>query len=361
MNKRVPGLLRVVVRLWLFMLPVLLISPLFGAPAPREIVALVGIGYGDVVNRTIVPEMLARFNARVIVQEALNTEAYTKVLAQRNNPEVSVVTADIPAFLLGQKAGLWSKIDPAIVTNMRAIQPLAKAPPLGEFAVAIAANTVGIQYRTDIFLQRGWSAPTGFADLWRPEFKGRVALTSTTSGVGIRALVILAKMRGGGEGNIESGFALAKDLVQRGQVSFFATNSATFNSTMERGETWIGIQFSEGGLQFRARGAPVGFVHPEEGVSLGLGLYVIVKGSPNQDLAQHFVNLALGEEFQRAATLERFAIPVRLNLSLPPAMARVLPLSADQWKTMYNHDWDVIAAKRAEWHDRWLREVERRR
>lgn len=361
MNERRWQLARTVLAMLMLALPLCAMTALPAGPSSRELVVLAGVGYGEVIEKTVSKEMMARYNTRVVVQEALNAEAYTKVLAQRNAPEISVVTADLPHFLLGQKAGLWAKLEPAMIPNMKAIQPLATAPPLGEFSVAIAANTVGIQYRTDLFMQRGFAVPVGYADLWRPEFKGRVALTSTTSGVGIRALAVLAHMRGGSERNIEPGFALARDLVQRGQVSFFATNSATFNQAMERGEIWIGIQFSEGALQFRARGAPVGFVHPQEGVSLGLGLLQVVKGAPNQEQAQQFINLILAEEFQRAITLERFAIPVRLNVSLPAAHARALPLTVEQWKTMYSHDWDTIAAKRAEWHDRWLREVERRR
>jgi len=282
------------------------------------------------------------------------------VLADRDHPSVSVSVADPVNYLNGVKAGLWSDIDRKVVTNLQYVYPAALQPFPGPQSAPIEANTVGIQYRTDIFLQNHFAAPTGYTDLWRPEFKGHVGFSSAASGTGMRALMILNHIAGGTDTNVDPGFRLVKDLVQKQQITIFPTSSSDFNNIMQRGEIWIGVQFSEGGLQFAALGAPVAYVYPKEGVSLGVSTVVVVKGAPHQDLAQAFVNEMLSAEFQRELAIERWGIPVRAGVSLPPEYARQLPLTPAEWKSarMVNHNWPVLAEHFNDWSQRWLREVE---
>lgn len=331
------------------------------APAPpTELVVYTGIGFGEILDRTVNRVMLERYNTKVVWEELLIQQAYTKILAQGRNPEVSVSIVNPEIYRLGQQAGVWANIDPRIVTNLAQVFPAATKAYPGQLAVPLQANTVGVAYRTDIFLQRGFPTPTGYEDLWRPEYRGRVGLTSSTAGTGLRALLVWARTRGGNETNPEPGFQMARDLVQRQQVTFFATSSAHFNSAMQPGEIWIGVQFSEGALQFRARGGPVGYVYPKEGVSLSVAGVVAVKGGPHPELAQRYINLMIDREFQTEMASIRRAVPIRPGITLPPEYTRVLPLSPDQWTTMVVHDWDIYGAKFNEWNQRWLREIERK-
>lgn len=335
-----------------------IVRPAPSAPEPTQLVVYTGIAFGPLLEKTVSKTMLEKFNTKVVWQELLIQQAFTKVLAQRAHPEVSASIVDGVNYLNGEKAGLWADIDRKIVTNLQYVYPAALKPFPGGRGVPFEANTVGIQYRTDIFLQHHFAPPTGYIDLWRPEFKGRVAFAEPSSGTGMRALLILARMGGGSEDNIEPGFKLAKDLVQKQQITIFPTSSSEFNNFMQRGEIWIGVQFSEGGLQFAALGAPVAYVYPKEGVSLGVSSAVIVKGAPHQELAQQFVNLMLSPEFQQAMALDRWGIPTRTGITLPPQYARALPLEPSQWKNMVNHNWPVLAQHFNEWSQRFLREVE---
>jgi putative spermidine/putrescine transport system substrate-binding protein len=347
--------------LWVALVCLLVFNaPARGAPSPTELVVYTGVGFGELLERTVSKTMLERHNTKVVWEEQLIQQAYTKIVAQGRNPEVSVSIVNPEIYRLGQKAGVWADIDPRLVPNLAQVFPAAMKAYPGQQAVALQANTVGVAYRTDIFMQRGLAPPTGYTDLWRPEFKGRVGLTSSTAGTGLRALLVWARMNRGDETNPDPGFQMAKDLVQKQQVAFFATSSAHFNSAMQQGEIWIGVQFSEGALQFRARGGPVGYVYPKEGVSLSVAGVTVVKGAPHQELAQRFVNLLIDREFQTEMARIRWAVPIRPGISLPPEYTRVLPLSPDQWTTMVVHDWDLYGAKFNEWNQRWLREIERK-
>lgn len=338
-----------------------------GAAGPpiREIEVFNASGYTPFVEKVVNPIMSEKYNCRVLASDKLAFESYTAALAQKDNPRVSVVTTDDANFLRGVEQGMWQRFDPNVVTNAKNIQPAAYyqdkkllGGPWKDWAVPVALDTVGIQYNTDVFVRNGWAPPTGFADLWRPEFKGKVGLTSTTSGVGLRQLIMFAKMRGGNEYNIDPGFAAAKELVTTGQVGAFAPRSSTFNQLMEIGEIVIGVQFSEGALIFQSRGAPVKFVYPKEGVAVGVTTYQIMNKAPSPECAQHFLNLLLSAEFQKELALQRWAVPVRQGISLPTVYADRLPLTPRKWQSFVYHDALHVAKVRGDWHERWIREVE---
>lgn len=325
--------------------------------AQTEIVIYTPTRYGEMLERTLGQHFLSTYGARIVWQDMVATEMMAKVIAERNAPEASVVCPNVLSYLQTKDAGIWAQLDPAIVTNRSELFEQALAS-LDDHGVPLAANTLVIQYRSDIFQDQGFAPPTGFIDLARPEFQNRVLLTSTTSGVGTRTLISFARMNGGDEYNIDPGFTYAQSLTRAGQVHSFATSSSGFNELMQLGEVWIGVQFSEGAYQFKAAGAPVDFVLPAEGALLDFTTCHVLANAPQPELAQQLINLLIGEEFQREIALDRWAIPVRQNVELPEEYTAVLPLTPEQWSVLTNYDIEYVAGVRNDWHQRWIREIE---
>lgn len=314
--------------------------------------------YCPLAETHINPIMLKEYNTKVICQEIASAEAFTKAMAQKENPEVSVVINDAAGALAGAKTGLWAKLDPSLVLNRAELHKQASVPGYEEFLVGVAAPSYGIQWRTDIFKEKGWAPPKDWNDLFRPEFKGHVGITSAYSATGLRTLVSFARQRGGDERNIDPGFAMMQELVNAGQVGAFPTSSAMFNQAMERGEIWIGIQYAEAGLDFKASGAPVDFIYAGGEIPLALITAQVMKNAPHPKEAQIFVNLTLGEAFQKAIAEERYSIPVRKNLSLKPEIAQITPTSEEEWAKAYTFDLDLMATNRDAWYQRWMKEIE---
>ena len=329
---------------------------MYSPKPPKEFLFYAQTLQGPIIERVAGPIMLQRFNTKIIYEDLLVSEQYSKLLAQKDKPQVSVVTTTDVEFQMGKAAGLWEKLDPNIVTNIKDLFPLARTEPYGEYSVGFAVWTVVIQYNTKVFQEKGFQPPKGYADLFRPEFAGKVGLTSTTSTVGIVNLVMLARMNGGSERNIDPGFALAKKL--RPSIHSFPTKSSVVNDLFTKGELWISTQYCEGAYDFASKGAAIGIVYPEEGVPYGVLTIQVVKNAPHQREAQEFVNLMLSPEVQAALATERWVIPTNSKTKLPTTHSSVMPHTTEQFAKLAMMDWLYVSEHKNEWHERWIKEIE---
>jgi putative spermidine/putrescine transport system substrate-binding protein len=330
--------------------------------SPSELVVYTPVLYGPIVERVIGPLMKRQFNVTLVYEDLLSSEIMTKVIAQRGNPEASVACPGNDGVVRGITLGLWERLDRSVVENIRHLAPYAKDKPYGEFALGISGATAVLQYHTGVFKEKNWTPPTSWWDLKDPKYKGRVALTSTASGTAVNLMMFWSHLldRNRKRGNVDAAFKFVSELVKAGQVHSFPTRSSEVNQLMERGEAWIATQYSEGAWQFEARGAPVSSVTPKEGTMISSTGCAVVKGAPNPKAASAFINLALSAEFQRELATDRWAIPARVGVNLPPQYAKHLILSKEMLGKLYAPDLEEHAEFRPTWHTRWLREIESR-
>ena len=87
----------------------------------------------------------------------------------------------------------------------------ANARMVGDRSIGVGFIATGLAYNKDVFKKNGWAAPTSWADLSDPKYKGKVVIPPITNGYGLLTLVMTARMNGGGEEKIDPGF----DAVQR--------------------------------------------------------------------------------------------------------------------------------------------------
>lgn len=103
--------------------------------------------------------------------------------------------------------------------------------------------------------------PISWADLWKPEFKGRVGITNLNSTLGTSWLVEIAKMRGGSEANVDLGFKALEEL--KPNLAAVAANPGALATLFQQGQ----IDISPGNFNaiqiLKARGVPVEFVAPK--------------------------------------------------------------------------------------------------
>ncbi|HWK27163.1 MAG TPA: extracellular solute-binding protein [Solirubrobacter sp.] len=308
---------------------------------------------GALIQKVLGPIMEEKYNTKLVTQDMLNAAAYAKAVAEKNNPKASVVVTEIFDAMRGAEQGMWAKLDPSIVTNIDGLMPSAKKAVSDTYAPLLASDMV-MAYRTDVFKDHGFPEPTGFNDLTRTEYKGKVGLTGSASTLSLYQLIMFAKMNGGSENDIEPGFKFAKQLVDSGQVGFFADSSSVFNQAMLNKQIWIGTQFGPTARTLQSEGGPVKTIYPQEGIYENFQTVAIPAKAPHQKEAQELVNLLLGPEFQQAQAVEGLVLPVRDDIDVSAVAEMFPPKDA----TYYVPDFAVVAKNVDAWKKRWETEIE---
>ncbi|HEX2147744.1 MAG TPA: ABC transporter substrate-binding protein [Pseudorhizobium sp.] len=177
--------------------------------------------------------------------------------------------------------------------------------------------TTGIMYNTQAGMK-----PTSWKDLAKPEAKGLVAMPSPlTSGA---ALIHAQTLTG-----VDSlGWDYYQNLKDNGAVAS-GGNGAVLKSVAS-GEKAYGMVVDYMPIREKAKGAPVEFVFPEEGVSAVTEPVAILSSTKHEEAAKKFIDYILSEEGQKVQ-LDLGYIPARTGMGVPegfPAreQIKVLPL-----------------------------------
>ncbi|MEI2296674.1 ABC transporter substrate-binding protein [Ensifer sp. MJa1] len=179
--------------------------------------------------------------------------------------------------------------------------------------------TTGIVYNTSAAMK-----PEGWQDLVKSEAKGLVTMPSPlTSGA---ALIHAQTLTG-----IDAlGWDYYKALAENGATA--AGGNGGVLKAVATGEKAYGMLVDFMAIREKAKGAPVEFVFPAEGVSAVTEPVGILKTARNVDAAKKFVDFLLSEEGQKVAVKMGY-IPARNGVALPegyPAREtiKVLPVNA---------------------------------
>ncbi|MDI7863656.1 ABC transporter substrate-binding protein [Rhizobiaceae bacterium n13] len=190
--------------------------------------------------------------------------------------------------------------------------------------------TTGIMYNTQAGMK-----PTSWADLAKPDAKGLVAMPSPlTSGAALIHTQTLT-----GVGNL--GWDYYQKLKDNGAVAS-GGNGAVLKAVAS-GEKAYGMVVDYMPIREKAKGAPVEFVFPEEGVSAVTEPVAILSSTKHEDAAKKFIDYILSEEGQKVQ-LGLGYIPARDGLGVPEGFPerdkiKVLPLNAGE--ALKNSDKDL--------------------
>jgi len=179
--------------------------------------------------------------------------------------------------------------------------------------------TTGIMYNTAAAMK-----PTSWADLAKPEAKGLVVMPSPlTSGAALIHAQTLAGVN-------SLGWGYYKGLQANGAVAAGANGGVL--KAVASGEKAYGMVVDFMPIREKAKGAPVEFVFPKEGVSAVTEPVAILSTTKNADAAKKFVDYVLSEKGQEGF-LKLGYIPARNGMPVPegfPAREtiKVLPVDA---------------------------------
>lgn len=281
----------------------------------------------------------------VLVPKTSAPEIIATAIAQKDNPQVDVVLVEIVSFMQGVERGIFAPI--ADLPNFSKIYEFAKVHDLG---AQVIAGVPVVVYNDALFEENGWAPPKGFADLMRPEFKGKIALPTCCTSFGLYLAIEMARLHGGSEKDLEPGIQALKNL---GTVNWVDTYSQ-LGVMMESGEAAIGVWGTTGAWELVDKGVPLKLVPPDP-VYLQTSAVGVMKNSPNPEGARVLANWIMGDRFL-AYRAETFG-ETPLNMETKNKGNPDRKLNVDRLQKAVNLDYDYIGAHRAEWLDRFTREV----
>ncbi|BDA84130.1 ABC transporter substrate-binding protein [Aureimonas sp. SA4125] len=179
--------------------------------------------------------------------------------------------------------------------------------------------TTGIVYNT-----KAPFVPASWADLEKPEAKGLVAMPSPlTSGAALIHAVTLTD-------NLGAGWGYYEKLAENGAQA--SGGNGDVLKAVSGGEKLYGMIVDYMPIREKAKGAPVEFVFPAEGVSAVTEPVAILSTAKNPEAAKAFVDFVLSEKGQALASSQGY-IPARAGVALPAgyperSAIKVLPYDA---------------------------------
>nr|WP_255315225.1 ABC transporter substrate-binding protein [Pandoraea pnomenusa] len=302
----------------------------------------------------VFPEFEKANNVKVVVVPGTSSDVLAKLLANRNSPQLHVVFLDDGVMARAIAMGVCQKLDDSPV--LKELMPSARVKD--DMAAGVQLGMTGIGYNTKIFKEKGWAAPTSWTDFADPKYKGKVVFQSASSSTfGLHGFLALNRIWGGSETNVEPGFSKWATTVGPNVVEYIP-NSAKLSEMIQTGEAAIFPLTPTAVSELQEKGIPVAYVAPKEGAVQLLVDLCVVKNSPDNAMAQKLAQYLLSARGQTLAAAAGAYIPTNTQATMPPAMQKRLGKIDDLVKNLKTVDWDAINQRRAQWDQRWNRQIE---
>lgn len=301
---------------------------------------LVMIGYGtaqdDPIKRAAAE--LGRRHAGVTLRVigGLSTEALAQIKAARGASPYDLAVMGTPAIinavgedviepLTASRIPSLSKLDPRFIPAARGV-----GVPVNYSGFGIAFNKQSVR-----------TPPATWADLWKPEFAGKVGLARPQSNLGLGAVSIAARAFGRPDDDLEFGLQKWRELRP-----LVGRSPPLLQQMLERGEISACVLWHDNTALAAATGLPFGYVKTPQPIILPSSV-VMFRRTAHADLIHEFAEIFLSEDVQRFQTNPPYFFgPTLAGIPTPPAAAEFLPSTPAEVAAMASIDWEKVAPQR---------------
>ncbi len=280
---------------------------------------------------------------------SLAVDTVSKIVASKANPPFDVIILDEGPYLNALQHDIFEKIPVDKMPYLKDI-PAKFIDPRG-LGVFCSGQIIGIAYNTDKIK----TPPRNWNDLLKPEFKGRVGLAGMGSTLMSAWMVEIARLNGGSEENMEPAFQFVKRLLPN--VSAVASNPGSLATLFQQGQIDISVHYNNNVGDLQSKGVPIALAKPDTGwIHIKSSMH-IVKNSKNVDLAAAYINAAISPEVQtQMAEAPYMVAPTSSRATFSKALQAYAANTA-ALEAMNSVDWAKLNPRRAEYIDRFNREV----
>ncbi|MCS0493759.1 ABC transporter substrate-binding protein [Ancylobacter mangrovi] len=314
-------------------------------------VAWYGGNWGDAFKSCVADPFTKATGVTVVPEVGTSTVTLAKLQQQKDAPTLDVAWMDGGVSELAEADGVLEPLTEAGVPNLANTLPQAiYKNDNGIYAVGTGYYSLGLTYNTKEIKE----PPASWNDLWKPEYADAVTIPSPANSSGVPFLFFLHKILNAPAGDFAPVFARIKEL----KAALFFDSSGAASNAFQSGEVVIGAHFNVGAFDLMAKGLPIGFTVPKEGVWATDARLHLVKNAPHKEMAQKFIDTALTPEASKCLAEKLFLGPSVKGVTVSAETARKLPWGEKgSVDNLYLLNWTEVNAKRAELVDTWNREI----
>ena len=317
------------------------------AAQDKLVVSIWGGSWRDLVAETVAKKFTQETGVAVEFITGGTIDRLNKAKLAKGNPESDLNFTTSHVGWLYANDDLYEQLDLAKVPNAANLVEQAKISP---YHVGTWAYVYTIGYRPDLLPGLTFES---WADLWKPEMKGKLAAPDFDPS---HIIVVSALLSVGDAAQWENGQEKLKQL--KPSFKAYYTNDANSQQLIANGETPVQVILSMNAHHMVSQGVPIKLVIPKEGAVLGIDTIAIMKGSKKVDLAYKFINIMFDPAMQAEVATLKKGSPVVTNAKLNPEIAKLPGVfsTPEQWKSQaIIIDHKLRAAKTAEWR-KWFAE-----
>ena len=325
----------------------LVLLSLPAAAQDKLLVSIWGGSWRDLVADTAAKKFTQETGAAVDFITGGTIDRLNKAKLAKGSPESDLNFTTAHVGWLYANDDLYEPLDLSKVPNAANLVDQAKISP---YHVGTWAYVYTIGYRPDLIKDVTFES---WADLWKPEVKGKLAAPDFDPS---HLVVVSAILSGADAASWQKGEERLKAL--KPSFKAFYTNDANSQQLIANGETPVQVILSMNAHYMAGQGVPIKLVIPKEGAVLGIDTIAIMKGSKHVDLAYKFINAMLDPAVQAEVAKLKKGSPVVANAVLDPEVAKLPGVfsTPEQWKSQaIVIDHKLRAEKTAEWR-KWFAE-----
>jgi iron(III) transport system substrate-binding protein len=276
-------------------------------------------------------------------------ETLAQVRAEAQNPKSDLWfggTGD--PQLIAAEEGLTEAYDSPVIKDL---QPWAirQYDAAKKRAVGIYSGAIGFGYNKELLAKKNVPAPSCWADLVKPAYKGEIQVANPNSS-GTAYVIIATLIQIMGE---DKAFEYMKQLHPN--INAYARSGTGPIKAAARGETGVSLSFVHDVVTEANAGFPVAYNTPCEGTGYEIGSMSIIKGARNLANAKKFYDWAL------TPAAQKLGYEVGKQLQTPSNKNTPLPPNAPDLSKIKLVAYDFVkygsAAERKRLLERWDREV----
>lgn len=279
-----------------------------------------------------------------------SAEMLATLRSEKSSPSNDVAIMDTSVAATGNAEGIFAKLDPKAVPNMKDVTAQGRAK--GNFGPAVTYDNLVLLYDT----KKVKKEPTSWESLWDPAYKGKIAIPAAPDIQGHALAMITCKMEGADyRKSLDPAVKRLAEL--RNSVQTWEPQPDTY-SMVTQGSATMAIGWNARGQVYKDESkGKLGVAIPSEGSVFQVNTINLTKNSEHPKAAQTFINYALSPTAQKSFTEKMFYAPTNGKTKISPAAAERTATSPDRQKQMLDVDWNWVSKRSDAWTEQWRRNI----